>query len=226
MSGAGNTFGSRLRDARERAGITLESIANVTKINQSLLAALERNDLSQWPKGIFRRAFLREYATAIGLLPEEVLVEFLRLFPEDEQPDPHAAQDAGEFRLTLAVEPRSRITFAVRRALAAMLDAGLVFLAGGIVVAWGSDNLWTASGVVGLVYYPLTVACLGQTLFSHWLCADVRVRRARHRAQDIHGGARNQLRIVSRRPDILQPIPQQENASAHTAAENRRAAST
>ena len=40
---------------RERRGITLEAIAETTKIALPLLESLERSDVSHWPKGIFRR---------------------------------------------------------------------------------------------------------------------------------------------------------------------------
>jgi len=102
------TFGSRLKERRESQGITLEAIAESTKIRVSLLAALERNDLSQWPSGIFRRAFIREYAAAIGLPPEPTVVECLRLLPEDGSGNgdrPIAPKEAtNELRLTLEVE--------------------------------------------------------------------------------------------------------------------------
>jgi len=75
-------FGLRLKTQRERRGITLEAIAESTKIKRSLLAALECGDVSHWPLGIFRRAFVRSYAAAIGLPAEPIVAEFVRLFPE------------------------------------------------------------------------------------------------------------------------------------------------
>ena len=44
-------FGSRLRDARERRGMSLRHIANATKITVAALDALERNDISRLPGG-------------------------------------------------------------------------------------------------------------------------------------------------------------------------------
>ena len=76
------TFGPRLRQERERRQISLTSIAENTKISRSLLEALERDDVSRWPTGIFRRSFVRSYAQAIGLDPEEVVREFLERFPD------------------------------------------------------------------------------------------------------------------------------------------------
>jgi hypothetical protein len=46
------------------------------------LEGLERDDLSNWPAGIFRRSFIRAYAKAIGLEPETVVREFLDLYPD------------------------------------------------------------------------------------------------------------------------------------------------
>jgi transcriptional regulator with XRE-family HTH domain len=76
------SFGARLRQRRERQQIALATIAEQTKIKASLLEGLERDDLSHWPSGIFRRAFLRAYAHAIGLEPDLVVRECLELHPD------------------------------------------------------------------------------------------------------------------------------------------------
>lgn len=76
-------FGSRLRQARERRGVGLREIANETKISMAVLEALERNDVSKLPGGIFGRAFVRSYAAKIGLDPEETVEDFLREFPHE-----------------------------------------------------------------------------------------------------------------------------------------------
>ena len=76
------SFGARLRVQRERRRIPLSVIADQTKINISLLQALEEDDLSRWPTGIFRRSFVRSYAAAIGLEPEGVVREFLETHPD------------------------------------------------------------------------------------------------------------------------------------------------
>src|SRR5260221_201143 len=76
------SFGARLRQRREQKQIALTTIAEQTKIKLSLLDALERDDVSQWPAGIFRRAFIRTYALAIGLDPDAVAREFQELYPD------------------------------------------------------------------------------------------------------------------------------------------------
>lgn len=70
-------FGGKLRLARERRGISLGQIAASTKISVAALEALERNDVSKLPGGIFSRAFVRSYAVEVGLDPDETVHEFL-----------------------------------------------------------------------------------------------------------------------------------------------------
>ena len=60
----------------------MAEIAEQTKIKASLLEGLERGDISQWPAGIFRRAYVRAYARAIGFDPNEAVREFLVTHPD------------------------------------------------------------------------------------------------------------------------------------------------
>lgn len=79
------SFGARLRHRREEQKITLAAIADQTKIKSSLLGALEMDDVSRWPGGIFRRAYVRAYAEAIGLDADAVLREFLTAYPDPQE---------------------------------------------------------------------------------------------------------------------------------------------
>ena len=76
------TFGARLRQRRQQQQIDLRAISEQTKIKMSLLDGLERDDVSHWPSGIYRRAYIRAYAQAIALDPDTVLREFVELYPE------------------------------------------------------------------------------------------------------------------------------------------------
>ena len=76
-------FGVKLREARERKGMSLRQIADVTKISVAMLDALERNDISRLPGGIFSRAFVRSFASEVGLDPEATIGEFITQFGDD-----------------------------------------------------------------------------------------------------------------------------------------------
>src|SRR5512142_41431 len=79
-------FGSRLPAARAARGISLKDVAASTKISVLVLAALERNDVSRLPGGLFSRAFVRSYAKEVGLDPEETVRDFAERVSEDDQP--------------------------------------------------------------------------------------------------------------------------------------------
>ena len=71
------SVGERLRTAREARQASLREIAAITKISVSTLEALEQSDLSSLPGGIFTRAFVRSYATEVGMDPEDTVRDFV-----------------------------------------------------------------------------------------------------------------------------------------------------
>ncbi len=87
-------FGLKMRRLREERGVSLRQIADATKISIGVFEALERNDISRLPGGIFSRAFVRSYAIEVGLDPEQTVRDFLVHFPHDSVTDgsPHAPQ--------------------------------------------------------------------------------------------------------------------------------------
>jgi cytoskeletal protein RodZ len=79
------TFVIRLRRHRQRHRISLEEIAVETNVKPELLEALENNDLSEWPRGLYARSWIRAYASAVGLDPMDTVDEFCRLFPQGDR---------------------------------------------------------------------------------------------------------------------------------------------
>jgi len=104
-------FGSKLREARERKGISLRQIANATKISVSALEALERNDISRLPGGIFSRAFVRSYAVEVGLEPEATIQDFIAQFPHDSVTAGHPTSEQIEDNEALESDRRMASTF-------------------------------------------------------------------------------------------------------------------
>jgi transcriptional regulator with XRE-family HTH domain len=80
-----DAFGPNLRRIRLQRGISLEQIARATRVDAELLEGLERNDFSGWPTGIFARAYVRQYAYAIGVDPDSTVDEFCRWFLEGDR---------------------------------------------------------------------------------------------------------------------------------------------
>jgi cytoskeleton protein RodZ len=77
------TVGVRLREAREKRGVSLKQLATRTRISVMSLEALERSDLSRLPGGIFTRAFVRAYAEEVGLDPDRVIQDFIAELPPE-----------------------------------------------------------------------------------------------------------------------------------------------
>ena len=102
------SFGARMRHHRERQGISIATIAQQTKVKASLIEALERDDISQWPSGIFRRAYVRSYAQVIGLDADLIARQFLEIHPEPEEP------------IELPPEPPARLRSLVGSALGSL----------------------------------------------------------------------------------------------------------
>ena len=179
-----DTFGPRLRSERERRGISLETIASVTKVGAELWEGLERNDFSRWPTGIFARAFVRDYALAVGLDPDEVIDEFCRLFPIGDRRAERLIKAHGELighnvaldgvddsaggdrrasgRMKAEQARARRIRLAPRSVAAGIDTANAVMLATGVSVLLDT-GFWTTAGTVGLAYYAVSTIALGTT---------------------------------------------------------------
>ena len=163
---ARQAFCERLKAVRESRGMALATIAQSTKISASYFAALERNDLRKWPKGIFRRAYFRDYVHALGLPVDSMVAEFRDLFPDD------PAEKNGELSPKISQGPSAlRIAFdgalpwpVGRFTIAAGSDMALVLLVAICVSWWVQVNLWTAATVVALSYYSLGTVAFGRSL--------------------------------------------------------------
>lgn len=80
-----DAFGPNLRRVRVQQQISLEQIAAATRLPTQLLEGLERNDFTDWPEGLFARAYVRQYAEALGVDPDGTVDEFCRWFPEGDR---------------------------------------------------------------------------------------------------------------------------------------------
>ena len=107
------TFVTHLRRHRERNRISLDEIAAETRVKKELFEALEANDLSAWPRGLYARAWVRTYACAVGLDPIDTVDEFCRLFPNGDRRGHATMQDiaaivdtVGEFKDEFPLQER------------------------------------------------------------------------------------------------------------------------
>ena len=191
MQPDGASFGAWLRQHRERKKVSIASIAESTKILAALLEGLEHGEVARWPSGLYRRAFIRAYAGAIGLDPEPVVREFLEHFPDPEElnASPATAPPPGGtrapwavLRLTLDTGSSGGTTLAQKarhRLLAVLFDAFVLSVAGlSMFLAIGS--LWWPMTLALTVYFFGGVLILGTT---PGLCLMTSIDRADARAR-------------------------------------------
>src|SRR5205085_5939916 len=76
------SFGERMQREREMRTITLDEIAESTKIGTRMLHALEAEDFSKLPGGIFNKGFVRAYAKYLGLDEEQAVTDFMASYSE------------------------------------------------------------------------------------------------------------------------------------------------
>ncbi|MCF3942371.1 helix-turn-helix domain-containing protein [Oceanobacillus alkalisoli] len=76
--------GARLKEARIAKGFSLESLQETTKIQKRYLVAIEEGNFHLLPGKFYARAFIKEYATAVGLDSDELLKEHKEEIPKSE----------------------------------------------------------------------------------------------------------------------------------------------
>jgi cytoskeletal protein RodZ len=75
-------LGKRLKEAREAKGISLEQLQTVTKIQKRYLLGIEEGNYSMMPGKFYVRAFIKQYAEAVGFPPEELFEQYKEDVPE------------------------------------------------------------------------------------------------------------------------------------------------
>src|SRR5262245_37403261 len=76
----------RLKQARERRGLSMSTIARDSGVREINLELIERNRFEYLPTGLYGRSAVRAYATAVGLPADEAIGEVLHRLREPEDP--------------------------------------------------------------------------------------------------------------------------------------------
>jgi cytoskeletal protein RodZ len=121
------SIGEFLRARRLEQGLSLEELATSTRIRLSHLQALEEGRFEELPGEAYRRGFLRTYAGALGLDPQEVLERYLGEVGHGSESTPVLSERAVEFPAEIAVGGRYRWPFRLVL-IALLLAAGLWWL--------------------------------------------------------------------------------------------------
>lgn len=69
-------LGNRLKEARLAKDMSLDDLQKVTKIQKRYLIGIEEGDYSMMPGKFYIRAFIKQYAEAVGIEPEEIFEQY------------------------------------------------------------------------------------------------------------------------------------------------------
>lgn len=78
-------LGTRLKEARQSKGYSLDDLQEITKIQKRYLSAIEEGNYSIMPGAFYIRAFIKQYAEAVGLNYEQLLEEFEHEIPSHQK---------------------------------------------------------------------------------------------------------------------------------------------
>ncbi|MBS1787871.1 MAG: helix-turn-helix domain-containing protein [Acidobacteria bacterium] len=96
------TLGQQLKQAREERGLTINQIAEATRLGSRFLEAIENDDYKILPGGVFNRAFVRKFARQVGMDEDQAV----RLY--DQQLAERGGEPAKTSYVGLADELESR----------------------------------------------------------------------------------------------------------------------
>jgi transcriptional regulator with XRE-family HTH domain len=139
------TLGQRLREEREKRGLTIEELARRTRINARYFEAIERGDTASLPGGFFYRSFIRQYARLVGL-PEDAYRGEIERSLAEEAGKPYSVPDRAIDVPPLPTARRSRREEAIWWAIRA---GGLVLTTAACTALYMGWERWKQSQAAG-----------------------------------------------------------------------------
>jgi cytoskeletal protein RodZ len=124
------SIGATLAAARRRAGLSLSDVTAVTRVRESVVEAMERDEFTGCGGDFYARAHIRSVAEAVGADPAPLIAEY------DEQTGRPPAPKAHEiFEPDLMTARRGGPNWSVALAVALVLVVGY-----GLVALWGGAS--------------------------------------------------------------------------------------
>lgn len=117
--------GSQLKEARQKAGLSVSDVAKKLYMSVRKLEALERDDYHDLPSEVFVQGYIKKYSVIVNQNEERLLADYEHYLKTQRAINPAAAQ------LTLGVEKRRSYSFLSPKWL---VPAGLVILSVSVLV--------------------------------------------------------------------------------------------
>lgn len=102
-------LGTRLKEARLSKGYSLDDLQEITKIQKRYLVAIEEGNYSIMPGTFYVRAFIKQYAEAVGLNPEEIFEQYKDEIPNHQTEEVAQSFSQSPTRKKLSTTSNSRL---------------------------------------------------------------------------------------------------------------------
>lgn len=73
-----SNIGENLKSLREEAGISIDKLSQITKIQEKYLLRLENNEFEKLPSPVYVRGFIKKWAKACNANADELVLQFQR----------------------------------------------------------------------------------------------------------------------------------------------------
>lgn len=132
-------LGNRLKEARVAKGLSLEELQEITKIQTRYLVGIEEGNYSLMPGSFYARAFIKQYAEAVDLSPEELFEEYKGEIPASLNDDIPEKLSRVNTRKTME-KGNSKILDILPTILISILVVGIIFLVWYFFFVKGSET--------------------------------------------------------------------------------------
>lgn len=121
-------LGTRLKEARLAKGYSLEDLQEITKIQKRYLIGIEEGNYSIMPGSFYVRAFIKQYAEAVGLEAEQVLTEYRKDVPEMQREEVAQSFSKSPSRRKMASSSNSKMMEAMPKIIVGLFAIVIVIV--------------------------------------------------------------------------------------------------
>ena len=128
MSLGNITLGTEIRAARERAGLTIANVAEITRIRETLIRQIEADDFSSCGGNAYARGHIRTISKVVAINADELISKFAELTGDFDRPMIDMLEENNVVKVHA---PRRQISYKTLATVAAGVVAALIAIPAG-----------------------------------------------------------------------------------------------
>ncbi|MEQ8237203.1 MAG: RodZ domain-containing protein [Syntrophomonadaceae bacterium] len=133
------SIGKKLKDERERQGISLDTVAEATKIRKLYLKALEEDQYQELPQRVYATGFVANYARFLHLDAEQAVLQFKAEAYPGESSTPHVAARKRKVRKRI-VRPGAKKNKTINNIIAAAIFLVVIWWLGTYIAGYITEQ--------------------------------------------------------------------------------------